>query len=91
VRELAVLLEHLRRVAPRSAVDPVALAAALAAAIVAAAAAAILITILVQRNSASLLMTGFRSHDPLHGVAPRCAALRGSSSAGLPGVYRRSH
>jgi hypothetical protein len=56
VRELLVLLEHLRSVAARAAVDPVArVAAALAATIAATAAPAILISILVQRNFASYI------------------------------------
>ena len=54
VRELLVLLEHLRRVAPGSAIDPVALVAAALATIAATAAPAILIAILVQRKSVSL-------------------------------------
>jgi hypothetical protein len=60
VREFLVLFEHLRRIAPGPAVDPVALmpAAARTAAIVATAAPAIVVAILVQRNFASLLLTG---------------------------------
>jgi hypothetical protein len=59
VRQFAVLLEHLRGIATRPAVDPVALAAsaaaALAATIVPAAAPAIVVAIiLVQRKSVSL-------------------------------------
>ena len=54
-------------------------------------AAAILIAILVQRNFASLLMTGLPvAHGPFHGTTHRCVALRGSSSAWFTGGYRRS-
>src|SRR5690606_11655984 len=65
VRELLVFLEHLRSVAARPAVDPVALVPALAAAIAASATPAILITILVQRTFASLLMTDLSVAWPL--------------------------
>src|SRR5690606_31438195 len=76
VSKLFVLFEHLRRVAPRPAVDPVALVAAALTTIVAAAAPTIVIAILVQRNSASLTMTGTsRSHDPLHGAGRKRRTL----------------
>src|SRR5690606_37374670 len=76
VSKLFVLFGHLGRIAPRPAVDPVALVAAALTTIVAAAAPTIVIAILVQRNSASLTMTGTsRSHDPRHGVGRKRRTL----------------
>jgi uncharacterized membrane protein len=77
VRELAVLLEHLRRVAARSAVDPVELLTALLAIVTTAATPTVvvaIITIVIQGLLSSKPRTVSESPCHMHGV--RDAACR---------------
>ncbi len=73
LRQLLVLLEQLRGVAARAAVDPVHLVAATAALLAVAAAAATIVTIVVQGNS---LPSSGRPACPVAGKAARMTPCR---------------